>query len=122
MVAEPIPNLDPEADFTGVISGEKMHANFAKIEDRLTAAEQSRAGEPVLGTAVASWISYATASTDPEAVVDELEVELDTTDRSVRVALAGSGGSPSSTARRAGRLWSSRSALSAELLAWTWTG
>jgi hypothetical protein len=102
VVAEPIPNLDPETDFTGVISGEKMHANFANIEDRLAAAKQSRAGEPVLGTAVASWINYATASTDPDSVIDELEVELETTGRSVRVWMVGSGAQPSLNAGASG--------------------
>jgi hypothetical protein len=94
VVADPIPNLDPKADFTGVISGEKMHANFANIEERLAASETARPGDPAVGASVAGWVGYATAPSDADAVIDALEVELETTGRAVEVRLAGAGSQP----------------------------
>lgn len=68
-----------------------VNANFEALAVAVTELQDGRAGDRVLGSDVTEWTSTATSAGDPDAVVAELTVDVETHGRPVRVELIGNG-------------------------------
>lgn len=79
----------PTDDIAGglPIDAGMMVSRFDAIAQAITALEDGRPGQRELGPAVENWSSSAGSPDVAEAVVDGLELQLETTGRSVRIEL-----------------------------------